>query len=43
MPTEQIVAMLLAEREKIDRAIEALQGSKRRGRSPRNAACSSNS
>jgi len=36
MPTEHIVALLLAEREKIDRAIEALQGPKRRGRPPKN-------
>jgi hypothetical protein len=36
MPTEDIVAMLLAEREKIDRAIEALQGPRRRGRPPKN-------
>jgi hypothetical protein len=35
MPTEQIVALLVAERDKLNRAIEALQGSiKRRGRPP---------
>jgi hypothetical protein len=35
MPTEQIVALLIAERDKLNRAIEALQGSiKRRGRPP---------
>jgi hypothetical protein len=38
MPTEHIVALLIAERDKINRAIEALQGSKRRGRPPKNAA-----
>jgi hypothetical protein len=37
MPTEHIVAMLMAEREKLDRAIVALQGPKRRGRPPKNA------
>jgi hypothetical protein len=36
MPTEHIIALLIAEREKLDRAIEALQGSKRRGRPPKN-------
>jgi hypothetical protein len=36
MPTEHIVALLLAEREKIDRALLALQGPKRRGRPPKN-------
>jgi hypothetical protein len=37
MAIEQIVALLIQEREKISRAIEALQGSaKRIGRSPRN-------
>jgi hypothetical protein len=36
MPTEQIVALLLAERDKLNRAIEALAGpAKRRGR-PKN-------
>jgi len=35
MPTEQIVAMLIAERDKLERAIEALQGpAKRPGRPP---------
>jgi hypothetical protein len=37
MPTEHIVALLVAEREKINQAIEALQGSKRRGRPPKNS------
>jgi hypothetical protein len=38
MPTEQIVALLIAERDKLNRAIEALQGpTKRRGRPPKNA------
>jgi len=33
MPTEHIVALLIAERDKLNRAIEALQGpAKRRGR-----------
>jgi len=44
MQTEQIVALLVAERDRLNRAIEALQGSgaaKRRGRPP--AAASGNS
>jgi hypothetical protein len=37
MPTEHIVALLIAERDKLTRAIEALQGAvKRRGRPPKN-------
>jgi hypothetical protein len=37
MPTEQIVALLITERDKLSRAIEALQGpTKRRGRPPKN-------
>src|SRR5437763_1314907 len=37
MLTEQIVALLIAERDKLNRAIEALQGpTKRRGRPPKN-------
>jgi hypothetical protein len=37
MPTEQIIALLVAERDKLARAIEALQGpTKRRGRPPKN-------
>jgi hypothetical protein len=37
MPSEQILALLIAERDKLTRAIEALQGSaKRRGRPPKN-------
>jgi hypothetical protein len=36
MPTEHIVALLVAERDRINRAIEALQGPKRRGRPPKN-------
>jgi len=37
MPTEHIIALLIAERDKLNRAIEALQGSaKRRGRPPQN-------
>jgi hypothetical protein len=39
MPTEQILALLISERDKLSRAIEALQGSvKRRGRPPKDAA-----
>jgi hypothetical protein len=38
MPTEQILALLIAERDKLNRAIEALQGpTKRRGRPPANS------
>jgi hypothetical protein len=36
MPTDQIVALLITERERLSRAIEALQGPKRRGRPPKN-------
>jgi len=37
MQTEQIVALLIAERNRLDAAIQALQGSaKRRGRPPKN-------
>jgi hypothetical protein len=37
MPTEHIIALLIAERDKLNRAIEALQGpTKRRGRPPKN-------
>jgi len=37
MPTEQILALLIAERDKLNRAIEALQGpTRRRGRPPKN-------
>jgi len=37
MPTDQIVALLVAERDRLNRAIEALQGPvKRRGRPPKN-------
>jgi hypothetical protein len=37
MMTEQILALLVAERDKLNRAIEALTGpTKRRGRPPRN-------
>jgi len=39
MPIDQILHFLIAERDKLNRAIEALQGSaKRRGRPPKNAA-----
>jgi hypothetical protein len=34
MPTEHIIALLIAERDKLNRAIEALQGSAKRGRKP---------
>ena len=38
MPTDQIVALLIAERDRLNRAIEVLQGPiKRRGRPPKNA------
>ena len=37
MPTEHIVALLVVERDKLNRAIETLQGAaKRRGRPPKN-------
>ena len=36
MPTEHIISLLIAERDRLNRAIEALQGSKRRGRPPKN-------
>jgi len=37
MPTDHIVALLVAERDRLDRAIETLQGPfKRRGRPPKN-------
>ena|ERR1035441_271445 len=37
MPIEQILVLLIAERDKLNRAIEALQGPlKRRGRPPKN-------
>ena len=36
MPTEDIIALLIAERDKLNRAIEALQGPiKKRGRPPK--------
>jgi hypothetical protein len=36
MPTDQILSLLIAERDKLNRAIEALQGTtKRRGRPPK--------
>ena len=39
MLTDQIVALLIAERDKLNSAIAALQGAvKRRGRPPKNAA-----
>jgi hypothetical protein len=38
MPTDQIIALLIAERDKLNRAIEALGGivGKRKGRPPKN-------
>lgn len=37
MPTEQIVALLVAERDRLNKAIDALQGPvRRRGRPPKN-------
>jgi hypothetical protein len=39
MPTDHIIALLVAERDKLNRAIEALQGPiKRRGRPPKPSA-----
>ena len=39
MTTEHIVALLIAERDRLNRAIDALQGpTKRRGRPPKDAA-----
>jgi len=38
MPTEHIVALLIQERDKLNRAIELLQGEKRRGRPRKNPA-----
>jgi len=38
MPTDHILALLVAERDKLNRAIELLQGTKRRGRPPKNLA-----
>jgi hypothetical protein len=35
MPTEHIVALLIQERDKLNRAIELLKGEKRRGRPPK--------
>jgi hypothetical protein len=41
MPSDHIVAMLVAERDRLSRAIEALQGpAKRRGRPPKSALAS---
>jgi hypothetical protein len=41
MPTEHIVALLIQERDKLNQAIEALQGpAKRRGRPPKKASIS---
>lgn len=36
MPTDHIVALLIAERDRLNKAIEVLQGTKRRGRPPKN-------
>ena len=36
MPTNHIIALLIQEREKLNRAIEALQGTKHRGRAAKN-------
>jgi hypothetical protein len=36
MPTEHILALLIQERDKLNQAIAALQGTKRRGRPPTN-------
>jgi hypothetical protein len=41
MPVEHIISLLIAERDRLERAIEALQGSvKRRGRPPKSASSS---
>jgi hypothetical protein len=41
MPNEHIISLLIAERDKLNRAIETLQGSaKRRGRPPKNQSAS---
>jgi hypothetical protein len=37
MATDQIIALLVAERDRLSRAIEALQGIAKRGRPPKNA------
>ena len=43
MPTDQILVLLIQERDKLNHAIEVLRGTKRRGRPPRSiAAVSSN-
>jgi hypothetical protein len=36
MPTDHVVTLLIAERDKLTRAIEVLQGARRRGRPPKN-------
>jgi hypothetical protein len=36
MPTDHIVTLLIAERDKLTHAIEVLQGARRRGRPPKN-------
>ena len=36
MPTDNIVALLIQERDKLNRALEVLRGTKRRGRPPKN-------
>ena len=38
MPTDQILSLLITERDKLNRAIEALQGTPRRGGRPRKKA-----
>jgi hypothetical protein len=41
MPSDHIIALLVAERDRLSRAIDALQGpTKRRGRPPKNAVAS---
>jgi hypothetical protein len=37
MPTEHILTLLIQERDKLNRAIEVLQGTKQRGRPPQNS------
>jgi len=42
MPTDQIIALLIAERDKLNRVIEVLQGPiKRRGRPPKTSSSAS--
>jgi hypothetical protein len=42
MATEHILALLIQERDKLNRAIESLQGARRRGRPPKSATAAVN-